>query len=184
MEDEKIIALYWERNEDAIQETSRAYGSRLHVLANKILNNREDSQECVNDTYWKTWELIPPRRPPFFYGFLAAICRHLSFHRLDWRLAAKRNVPVVSLSQELETCIPDTRREQEMTSMEIGQAVDAFLESLPQETRMIFMRRYWHADSIKEIALRYGMTESKVKMQLSRTREKLRDFLKEEEIYL
>ena len=71
-----------------------------------------------------------------------------------------------------------------MTSMEIGQALDAFLEILPQETRMIFMRRYWHADSIKEIALRYGMTESKVKMQLSRTREKLRDFLKEEEIYL
>lgn len=182
MEDSKIIDLFWARDEAAIAQTDAAYGRKLYALANKILSNREDAEESVSDTYMKTWEIIPPQRPNHFYAFLASICRHLSFHKVDWRLAAKRNAEIVTLTEEMELCIPDTRRDLELEDKEIGRVMDAFLESLPRETRLIFLRRYWHADSIAEIAARYDITESKVKMQLSRTRSKLRTYLEREGI--
>ena len=184
MDDAKIIDLFWARNEKAIQETDKTYGRKLHVLANKILNNREDAEESVSDTYMKTWEIIPPQRPNHFYAFLASVCRHLSFHKVDWKLAAKRNAEVVTLTQEMEMCIPDTTRDRELEGKELGRIMNEFLESLPKETRLIFLRRYWHVDTIAEIAARYGMTESKVKMQLSRTRAKLCTFLESEGIYV
>ena len=141
MDDQKIVSLFWARNEAAIAETDAAYGRRLRALANRILGNLEDAEESVNDTYLKTWEIIPPQRPTYFYAFLASICRHLSFHRVDWKKAAKRNAEIVTLSEELELCIPDTRREQEMEAKEIARALSAFLNGLPQETRRIFLRR-------------------------------------------
>ena len=168
MDDQKIVSLFWARNEAAIAETDAAYGRRLRALANRILGNLEDAEESVNPTY--------------FYAFLASICRHLSFHRVDWKKAAKRNAEIVTLSEELELCIPDTRREQEMEAKEIARALSAFLNGLPQETRRIFLRRYYHADTIAEIAARYCLTESKVKMQLSRTRAKLCTYLEQEGI--
>ena len=182
MEDTKIIELFWARNEDAIAETDAAYGRRLRALANKILNNREDAEESVSDTYMKIWEIIPPQRPNYFYAFIASICRHLSFHKVDWKLAAKRNAEVVALTEEMELCIPDTSRDREMEAKEIGKVLNTFLENLPKETRLIFLRRYWHVDTIAEIAARYGITESKVKMQLSRTRAKLCTYLEKEGI--
>ena len=184
MDDAKIIDLFWARSEEAIQETNKAYGRKLHALANKILNNREDAEESVNDTYLKTWEIIPPQRPKYYYAFLASICRHLSFHKVDWKLAAKRNAEVVTLTQEMEMCIPDATRDRELEGKELGRIMNAFLESLPKDTRLIFLRRYWHVDTIAEIAARYGMTESKVKMQLSRTRAKLQTYLESEGIYV
>ena len=101
---------------------------------------------------------------------------------MDWNQAAKRNAEVVTLTQEMELCIPDTRRDREQEAREIGKVLNAFLEGLPQQTRMIFLRRYWHVDTIAEIAQRYGITESKVKMQLSRTRAKLCTYLEQEGI--
>lgn len=184
MEDTKILDLFWARNEDAIQETHGAYGRKLFGLAKKILDNREDAEESVSDTYMKTWEIIPPQRPSHFYAFLASICRHIAFHKVNWKLAAKRNAEVVALTEEMELCIPDTSRERELEGEEIGRVMNAFLESLPKETRLIFLRRYWHVDTIAEIAARYGITESKVKMQLSRTRDKLRTYLESEGIYV
>ena len=184
MEDTKIIDLFWARNEDAIRETDAAYGRKLHSLANRILLNREDAEESVSDTYMKTWSAIPPHRPKYFFAFLASICRHLSLTRLDWKTAAKRNAVVVSLTQEMELCIPDTGHDRMLEGKELGRILDAFLESLPKDSRLIFLRRYWYVDTIAEIAQRYGMTESKVKMQLSRTKEKLRRFLEKEEIYI
>jgi len=182
LEDTKIIELYWMRNEDAIAETEAAYGRRLRRLANRILGNSEDAEESVSDTYMKTWETIPPKRPTYFYAFIASICRHLSFHKVDWNQAAKRSAEVVTLTQEMELCIPDTSRDREQEAREIGKVLNAFLEGLPQQTRMIFLRRYWHVDTIAEIAQRYGITESKVKMQLSRTRAKLCTYLEQEGI--
>lgn len=184
MEDIKIVELFWARNEDAIAETDATYGRKLRALANKILNNREDAEESVSDTYMKTWEIIPPQRPAYFYAFIASICRHLSFHKVDWKLAAKRNAEVVTLTQEMEMCIPDTSRDRELGGKELGRVMNAFLERLPKDTRLIFLRRYWHVDTIAEIAARYGMTESKVKMQLSRTRAKLQTYLESEGIYV
>ena len=182
MEDSKIIDLYWARDEAAIRCTDDAYGKRLHALAFRILSNREDAEESVSDTYMKAWEIIPPQRPNHFYAFIASICRHLSLHKVNWRLAAKRNAEIVTLTQEMELCIPDTRRDLELEDREIGRVLDAFLEALPRESRLIFLRRYWHMDTIAQIAARYAITESKVKMQLSRTRGKLLTYLKQEEI--
>ena len=182
MEDEKIIALYFARNEQAVKETDTAYGRKLYMLSNNILNNREDAEESVSDTYMEAWKSIPPKRPKYFYAFLAAICRHVSFDRLDWRMAAKRNAEVVALTQEMEMCIPDRRQDGEFDRRELRRILEAFLESLPKESRLIFLRRYLYVDTVAEIAARYSISESKVKTQLHRTRAKLHSFLEKEGI--
>ena len=184
VDDAKIIDLFWARNEDAIKQTDALYGRKLNALANKILMNREDAEESVSDTYMQTWDTIPPHRPKFFFAFLASICRHLSLNKLDWKMAAKRNADIVSLTEEMELCIPDTGHDRTMEARELGQILDAFLESLPKDSRLIFLRRYWYVDTISEIAQRYGMTESKVKMQLSRTKGKLAAHLEKEGIFV
>ena len=182
MEDTEIMELFWARNEDAIKETDAVYGRKLNTLAKNILLSREDAEESVSDTYMETWKTIPPHRPKYFFAFLASICRHLSLNRLDWNMAAKRKAEVVSLTEEIELCIPDTSHERVMQGKELGRILDAFLESLPKDSRLIFLRRYWYADTVADIAKRYGMTESKVKMQLLRTRAKLKDYLEREGI--
>lgn len=184
MEDEKIIDLYFARNEEAIRETDAAYGKRLYGLSRRYLNDEQDAEESVSDTYMQAWNSIPPKRPERFFGFLAAVCRHISLNRLDWNLAAKRNAELVALTQEMEQCIPDTSRERMLEDREIGRVLDAFLEMLPKDSRLIFLRRYWYADTISQIAERYAVTESKVKMQLSRTRAKLSVYLDKEGITL
>ena len=163
MEDAKIIALFWERNEQAVKETDAAYGGKLYGLSNRILNNREDAEESVSDTYMETWKSIPPKQPTYFYAFLASICRNLSLNRLDWRMAAKRNAEVVAC-------------------WELRRVLESFLESLSKESRLIFLRRYLYVDSAAEIAQRYGISESKVKTQLHRTRNKLHTYLEKEGI--
>lgn len=182
MEDNKIIALYLERNEQAVKETDAAYGTRLYALSHNILRSREDAEESVSDTYMETWKSIPPQRPRYLYAFLASICRHISFNRLDWRLAAKRNAEVVTLTQELECCIPDERQMAAFESRELRQTLEAFLDALNKESRLIFLRRYLYADTVAEIAARYGISESKVKTQLHRTRAKLYSYLEKEGI--
>jgi len=182
VEDAQIIALFLERNEQAVKETDSAYGRKLYVLSNNILNNREDAEESVSDTYMETWRSIPPKYPRYFYAFLAAICRNMSFNRLDWRLAAKRNAEVVALTQEMENCIPDSRQHTDMERKELRRILESFLESLSRENRLIFLRRYLYVDTVAEIAARYGISESKVKTQLHRTRMKLRKVLAEEGI--
>lgn len=182
MEDAKIIALFWERNEQAVQETDNAYGRKLFVLSNKILNNTEDAEESVSDTYMETWKSIPPKRPKYFYAFLASICRNLSFNKLDWRLAAKRNAEVVALTQEMENCIPDSRQDWDIDRRELRQILETFLDSLSKESRLIFLRRYLYVDTVAEIAARYGISESKVKTQLHRARTKLHTYLAKEGI--
>ena len=184
MEDAKIIDLFWARNEDAIKQTDAIYGRKLNALANRILMNREDAEESVSDTYMQTWDTIPPHRPKFFFAFLASICRHLSLNKLDWKMAAKRNAEVVSLTEEMEMCIPDTGHDRTMEARELGKILDVFLESLPKDSRLIFLQRYWYVDTIAEIAQRYGITESKVKMQLSRTKGTLAAYLEKGGIFV
>jgi len=180
VEDAKIIELFFKRQEEAIRETDAAYGRRLFGLANNILRSFEDSEECVNDTYLRTWDAIPPQKPKHLFGFLAAICRNLSLNRLDWKSAAKRKAEVVTLTEEMAMCIPDASQLRQLEGKELGKLLNAFLAGLPQQSRMIFLRRYWFADTISQIATRYDISESKVKMQLSRTREKLRVYLEKE----
>ena len=182
MTDDQIIELYWARNEQAIACTDHAYGHKLLNVAGRILNSREDSEECVSDTYLTAWKTIPPQRPSYFFAFLAKICRHLAFGKLDWENAAKRRAEVVNLSDELQLCIPDRGWERKLESEEIGQLLNEFLAAMPRESRMIFVRRYWHGESVAEIARYFGCSQSKVKTSLYRSREKLRKFLQEEGI--
>ncbi len=182
MEDANIIELYFARSEEAIRETDAAYGRKLFSLADRILRDKQDSEEAVNDTYLKTWETIPPKKPTYFYAYLAKICRFFALGKLDWKAAAKRKAEVISLTEEMALCIPDRKQETEMESKEIGRAMNAFLEGLSQESRVIFLRRYWFCDTIAQIAQRYGISESKVKMRLLRTRNQLADFLSKEGI--
>lgn len=184
MEDSKIIDLYWARNERAIEETDKAYGRTLFGLSYRILENQEDSEENVSDTYMKTWTSVPPCRPRHFLAFLSKICRHLALDRLDWRKAAKRNAEIVALTEEMQACIPDTSHDRYAESREIAIAMEAFLKTLSKESRLIFLRRYLYVDTVSEIARRYGLSESKVKMQLHRTRAKLSEHLKKEGIFV
>lgn len=182
MTDHQIIELYWARSEDAIKQTDIVYGRKLHNLAHRIVQNFEDAQECVSDTYFKTWDTIPPQRPSYFFAYLAKICRNFALGVLDWKSATKRNGEVVALSAEMEACIPDPQHERKLEGEELGEVLNRFLESLSVDNRIIFLRRYWYLDTIAEIADRYGMTQSKVKTQLHRTRAKLHSFLEKEGI--
>ena len=182
MEDSKIIALFFARNEDAIKHTDDTYGRRLFHLADNIVHNDQDAEESVNDTYMKAWDTIPPQRPEHFFAYIAKICRNFALKRIDWQKAKKRNAEVVSLTQEMETCIPDTSRDAEVEARELGRILDAFLRTLTPENQMVFLRRYWYVDTIAEIAVRYGISESAVQMRLNRTRSKLAMYLAKEGI--
>ena len=180
MNDHNILDLFFAREEAAIEHTRAKYGGRLFTTANHILRNDQDAEESVSDTYLKAWETIPPQRPQYFFAYLAKICRNFALKRLEWNTAAKRKADVISLTQELELCIPD--RFQEIDSLELGQILDAFLRELSPDNRLVFLRRYWFGDSIGEIAARYTISESAVNMRLNRTRAKLRAYLEKEGI--
>ena len=107
MDDSKIIELFFARNEDAIKHTDDAYGRRLFHLADNIVHNDQDAEESVNDTYMKAWDTIPPQRPEHFFAYIAKICRNFAVKRIDWQMAKKRNAEVVTLTQEMENCIPE-----------------------------------------------------------------------------
>ena len=160
----------------------RPSGKRTRLTEKSILSSPEDGGECVNDTYLETWNTIPPQRPNFLYAFLSKICRYISFGRLDWNSAAKRRADLISLTEELEQTIPDNRSQQELDARELGRILSRFVTTLPEDSRLIFLRRYWHLDTTEEIARRYGFTQSKVKTQLHRTRAKLYAYLEKEGI--
>ena len=182
MDDSKIIELFFARNEDAIKHTDDAYGRRLFHLADNIVHNDQDAEESVNDTYMKAWDTIPPQRPEHFFAYIAKICRNFALKRIDWQKAKKRNAEVVTLTQEMENCIPDKYRDIEADARELGRVLDAFLRTLTPENQMVFLRRYWYVDTIAEIAVRYGISESAVQMRLNRTRSKLAMYLAKEGI--
>ena len=182
MDDSKIIEQFFARNEDAIKHTDDTYGRRLFRLADNIVHNDQDAEESVNDTYMKAWDTIPPQRPEHFFAYIAKICRNFALKRIDWQKAKKRNAEVVSLTQEMENCIPDTYRDMEADTRELGRILDAFLRTLTPENQMVFLRRYWYVDTIADIAVRYGISESAVQMRLNRTRSKLAMYLAKEGI--
>ncbi|MBQ8524330.1 MAG: RNA polymerase sigma factor [Clostridia bacterium] len=172
MDDSKIIELYWQRSECAISATSEKYGKYCYAIAYNILGNRSDSEECVNDTYLRTWESIPPKRPSKLSAYLGMITRNLSIDRYRSMSVEKRGkgqIPLVL--DEMRYCF-DTCDDL-VDSIAISEVINAFLKGLSDEKRRIFLRRYWYFSSIKEIAKDFGYGESKVKMMLLRLREEL-----------
>lgn len=186
MEDRQIIDLFWERSERAIDETAKKYGKYCYSIAYNILHSREDSEECVNDTYWKAWGIMPPKRPERLGVFLGKITRNLSINRYNYANAKKRGEGQYSIAlEELQECIPTTSNvEQAMEEKVLVELFNRFLEGLSVEKRKIFMRRYWYFSHVKEIAAEYGMSESKVKTTLMRTRNELKLFLEKEGVVL
>jgi RNA polymerase sigma-70 factor (ECF subfamily) len=182
MNDQQIVELYWQRDAAAIQETSKKYGAYCYAIANNILNSKEDSEECVNDTWLKTWNAIPPQRPALLQMFLAKITRNLSLDRFLARTAQKRGggeMPLVL--DELSECIPSSSDvASEYERKELAQYIRKFVHSLPERERNIFLRRYFYANSIADIATRYGLSENNVTVILSRTRKKLKLRLQKE----
>lgn len=186
MDDERILDLYWARSKSAIYETANKYGRYCFAIANNILQNREDAEECVNDTFLKAWEAIPPQRPSVLRVFLGKITRNLSLNAYNKQRAEKRGGDEIALLySELEDCIPSSRDvEKEFESSLIIGTINSCLLSLDSESRMVFVRRYWYADSIKAIAAHFQMSESKVKSMLFRTRKTLRLYLEHEGVNL
>lgn len=186
MKDEEIMGLYWERNQQAIWVTEEKYGIYLKRIAYNILFNQQDTEECVNDTYLHTWNSIPPQKPTCFRAFLGAITRNLSIDRYKEQHAKKR-VPseMTTLLSELETVLPTQQDVQkEVEDKEIAVHISAFLRTMEPEKRAIFIRRYWHCDEIKNIALDLECSESKIKASLFRMREKLKLYLEKEGIWV
>ena len=184
MEDYEIIGLYYDRSEDAIAETDVKYGSLCRHIAVNILASREDVEECVNDTYLRTWDSIPPTRPQFFFAYLAKICRFLCFDVLDHKNAQKRSALVVELTHEMQQCIPDSRNEDKVQGEQIGQNITAFLRTQSKQDRLLFMKRYWYGVSIKELAQQMQISESSAKVRLHRIRGRLKKYLESEGIWI
>ena len=179
MEDEKIVALYWDRNEAAIQETQTKYDRYLTKIACNILNDPEDSRESVNDTYLAAWNSIPPHRPNILSAYLAKLTRRISIDLFRYRTRSKRMASEYAISlSELSDCISGGNTTEEAFNAKLlTEAIAAYLRSLPEDTRTAFIGRYYFLDPLKEVAAYCGMTESKCKSLLYRTRLGLKDYL-------
>lgn len=181
MDDSDIVDLFIKRDEMAIKEVSIKYGCKLNNIAKKILDNKEDVQECENDTYLVAWKLIPPNEPRnYLFSFLAKIIRNKSLNYCKNKNAIKRKAIVIELSKELEECIASSNSEKNLCGDEIGTIISSFLRKEKEEVRLIFIRRYWYVDSINDISNMFNISKSKVKSILFRTRNKLRFYLEKE----
>ena len=184
VEDSKIVELYWARAEAAIAESERKYGKYCYTIAHGILRCREDSEECVNDTWLGAWNAMPPHRPSMLSTFLGKITRRLALHRVEKSTAEKRGGGTVPLViEELNECLP-APVEGGVEEIALAEVLDRFLDSLPQMARTMFLQRYWYLRSVREIARELGVGESRVKVTLHRARARLREMLEKEGIGL
>lgn len=182
MDDSQIVKLYWDRSERAIRETSDKYGAYLQSISYHILSNREDAQECVNDTYHDAWNSMPPHRPSILSTFLGKITRRISIDCWRYQNAEKRGGGEMMLVlEELEDCVSGTGDvEDELEKREMKDLFNSFLDTLPVTERRVFICRYWYMDSIKSIARQFGFSQSKVTSMLYRLRQKLREQFQKE----
>ena len=177
IDDSKIIELYFARDERAIKETDMKYGKLCYSIARNILNNQEDSDECVNDTYNGVWNAIPPAKPNSLMAFVCKIARNLSLKRLEYNSRGKRSKNMLVSLDELASILPDERYAPDVSDEDVGKLINDFLRLQKEDVRNVFIRKYYFFDSIEEIAERFGFTESKVKNMLFYTRNKLKNYL-------
>lgn len=181
LEDNMIIKLLFERSEQAIAELDMKYGAAVRKTAANILNDRQDVEECANDTYLGVWNSIPPQRPDPLKSYVCKIARNIAAKRYHSNTAQKRNGNYDLVLDELAECIPsNVDIEGEYTAAEISSAVSRFLDTLNYEDRFCFVRRYWYADPVSDIAAMTRLDRHRISVRLFRTRRKLYAYLKEE----
>ena len=178
IEDEKIVELFFERSEQAIQELGNKYGKVCRKLSYNIVNNMQDAEECVNDAYLGAWNAIPPEKPDPLLTYLCKIVRNISLKMYYRKEAARRNSTYAIAMEEIEACLaaPNTV-ETEFEARELARVIESFLDTLTAENRVIFMRRYWFSDSCKDIAKLVGLTEKNISVRLTRIRRKMKKYL-------
>ena len=181
MEDSQIISLFFERSERAIEELDRKHGPAVKKTAANILNDRLDVEECVNDTYLRTWSSIPPQAPDPLASYVCRIARNLAVNRYHANMAEKRNGRYDLVLDEIEECIPSGMNvETELEAKELGVSINRFLSSLSKEDRFLFVRRYWYADPVRDLAAETHSSPNRISVRLFRLREKLRKTLTKE----
>lgn len=185
MDDEKIIALFFRRSEQALKQLDIKYGKICHTLSYNILNDRQDAEECVNDAYLGAWNAIPPTKPNPLQAYICKIVRNISLKLYYRKKAAKRNSIYEIAMQELEAYLPAPNTvETEIDARELARTIESFLDTLNEENCVIFMRRYWFSDTYAEIAQRVGISEKNVSVRLTRIRKQLKEYLIERGVYL
>lgn len=182
MEDGKIIDLYWARSQQAIAESELKYGSYCAAIARRILEREEDAEECVNDTWLRAWNAMPPQRPGALSAFFGKLTRNLSLDRWRRLRAAKRGGSLVEVAlHELEDCLPDHRRPDEnLEAGETAAIISAFLRRCPEADRALFVRRYFHLEPLNDLSKQFGLSVGQVKSKLHRMRGKLKQELERE----
>ena len=182
MDDKAILDLYWTRSERAISETDTKYGAYCFCIANNILNNREDSEESVNDTYLAAWNSMPPKRPAVLSAFLGKMTRYISLDHWKKRSRLKRGGGEITLClEELGDCVSGREStEDSLIRKETIAAVNRFLDGLSEAERKVFLCRYWYLEPVKDIAERFGLSPNRTTVMLRRTRQKLNTFLTKE----
>ena len=185
MEDSKIVDLYWAREEAALEHTAKKYENYSYQIAFQILGDREDAAECVNETWLGLWNSIPPHRPENLVAYLGKLTRRISLKRWrDSRTQKRGGGQTAQTLEELSECIPgEPGADARLETRELSRVLDAFLRTLPQVERQVFVLRYWYLSPVREIGRRFGFSESKVKSMLFRTRGKLRTELIKEGYY-
>ena len=185
MTDERIIELFFERSEQAIKELDKKYGQVCHSISYNILGNKQDAEECVNDSYLGVWNAIPPAKPNPLRAFVCKIVRNISLKRYEQNTAVKRNSFYNVAMNELEECLSSSEFVEEIIAEhELSKIIESFLDLLSQKNRVIFLRRYWFSDTYAEIANRVGLSEKNISVRLTRIRKELRKYLVEREVLL
>lgn len=183
MEDSAIIALYFDRNEDAIRETDKKYGAFCRKVAFNILSVNEDTEECVSDTYMRVWNLIPPERPIKFMAWLGKIVRNTALNLYTKLHSQKRFNGIEIMLDELSECIPsDVSLEKEIEDKEITAAINTWLKSISADERYLFIRRYWYGDAVNELAKQQKVSPHTMTQRLYRIREKLKNYFEKKGI--
>lgn len=185
MNDEQIIEMFFERSERGIREMDIKYGKACRSLSCHIVGSRQDAEECVNDAYLGAWNAIPPARPKPLLSYILKIVRNISLKSYWRKEAAKRSSHYTIALEEIEACIADTHTvEAEIEARELARIIESFLDTLTPENRIIFMRRYWFADSCRDIAGLMGLSEKNISVRLTRIREKMKQYLNEREVFV
>ena len=185
IDDAKIIEMFFERSEQAIQVLDNKYGKIFHRFSYNIVNSIQDAEECVNDAYLAVWRTIPPAKPNPLLSYILKIVRNLSL-KIYWKKgASKRSSTYTIALQEIEACIADHNTvEDKIEARELARIIESFLDTMPLENRVIFIRRYWFSDSYKDIAELVGLSEKNISVRLTRIRSKMKQYLIERKVLI